>query len=223
MSNETEPQTSMIGSATTEAEAAPPASPQAAPDPTPPAEGTSLLGEAGVETEGEGAEGEEKGAPSAPEPLTLEQLSLPEGFSIPEELGGAFVELMNNPPESRAEFANKMLELHTNLLQSVADEHASRWEALQEEWRAGVRSLPEIGGDNLDRSLGQIAKVIDRYGDKEVRDALSVTGAGNHPALVKFFHAIAKDLNEKPPVKGDLAAGQPKDRASRMFGDAGAN
>lgn len=203
-------------------EAAAPPSPEAAPDPTPTppsdaaapsqAKGTLI----GGEVEAEGAEGAE-GPPSAPEPITADDLALPEGYALPEELGPQFLELMNNPPESRAEFANAVLGLHTQILQQTAETYAQQWEATQEEWRTSVQNLPEIGGRNLESSLGEIAKVLDRYGDAEAREALAVTGAGNHPALVRLFHKMAKDLNEAPPVKGTPATSAPSDRASRMF------
>lgn len=192
-----------------------PANPHAAPDPATAAQAPA--GDSAVEPEGTegGAEGP---PPSAPEPLTLDALTLPEGFEMPEATGTEFLDLLNNPPESRAELANRMIGLHTSLLESVAGEYAQQWESTQEEWRTQVRALPEIGGQNLDKSLSEIAKVIDRYGDKDARDALALTGAGNHPALVRLFHKIAKDLNEAPPVTGGPPTGASRDRASRMFG-----
>lgn len=207
------PQTFMTDTTTTPP--TDPAAPQAAPDPanpnpapadsSPPVEPDSAAG---------GVEGQ---PPAAPTPLALEDIPLPEGFEMPEEIGGSFLELMNNPPESRAEFASKMIEMHTSLLSNIANDYAQQWEATQEQWREQIRALPEIGGDNLARTQTEIAKVLDRYGDQEARDALAITGAGNHPALVKLFHAIAKDLNEAPPVVGTPPTGAPRDRASRMF------
>ena len=219
MPNDSAPTNSQPDSTPIEAQN-PPANPGAAPDPTPspasePAAADPTKGSLiGGEVEAEGAGGDEGPSPA---PISLEDLALPEGYALPEELGNSFLELMNNPPESRAEFANSVLELHTQILQQTADEYAQQWEATQEEWRTEVQKLPEIGGRNLESSLGEIAKVIDRYGDAEAREALAVTGAGNHPALVRLFYRMAKDLNEAPPVKGAPATSAPQDRASRMF------
>lgn len=203
----TEPaQTSLISSATTET-TPPPANPEAIPDPAP----------STVESEGQ-APGAEGPPAAEPAPLALADLSLPEGFEMPEDVGASFLELVNSPPATRAEFGNALIAMHTSLLESVAGQYAQQWESTQEQWRTEVQNLPEIGGKNLDKSLSEIAKVIDRYGDKDARDALAMTGAGNHPALVRLFHKIAKDLNEAPPVQGTAATDAPKDRASRMFG-----
>ena len=195
------------------ATAAPPVNPDAAPDPAPAAP------TAEVETES-AAEDAEGPSDAVPTPLAIEDITLPDGFEMPEEIGSSFLELINSPPESRAEFANSLIGFHTSLLESVAGEYAQQWEQTQETWRAEVRALPEIGGQNLQTSMAEIAKVLDRYGDKEARDALAMTGAGNHPALVRLFHKIAKDVNEKPPVQGGAPSGAPRDRASRMYGNS---
>lgn len=200
--------TSLISSATTEA-TPPPAAPEAIPDPTP----------ASPAVEAEGAAPGAEGPPeAAPAPLALADLTLPEGFEMPEEVGSQFLQLVNSPPQSKAEFGNSLIALHTSLLQSVAGKYAQQWESTQEEWKTTIQNLPEIGGKNLNQSLSEIAKVIDRYGDAEARQALALTGAGNHPALFKLFYKIAKDLNEAPPIQGAAATDAPKDRASRMFG-----
>lgn len=216
MSEQNASETSMIGSATEGTEPSP-ANPEAAPDPTPPTEGASPSTE-GVETEGQGSEGNE-GAPEAPAPITLEDLSLPEGVELAEEEAGEFLSLLNEGPEDPKERAQAFLDLHLSLLSKAADAYAGQWETTQADWQRQVRELPEIGGDRLEQTLGQIAKVLDRYGDQEVREILNVTGAGNHPAVVRFMHKIAKDLNESPPVRGGSAEGQPRDRASRMYGN----
>jgi hypothetical protein len=216
MSEKNDSETSMIGSATPEENNTPPA-PQAAPDPAPSSH--TAEPEGGEQASVAEAEG------TSPEPAptaTFDDLTLPEGLEIPEETGTQFLELINNDmkPQERAQ---AFLDLHHSLvqqtMQQTAEAYAEQWEQTQADWQRQVQELPGIGGDNLDASLGQIAKVLDRYGDQEAREALNVTGAGNHPALVRLFHAIAKDLNEKPPVRGAPATGSPQDRASRMFGN----
>ena len=220
MTNEPAPTNSQTDSQPIEAQATPPA-PHAAPDPAPTPEGEaasppadSLIG--GQVEQGEGSEGEE-GPPS--EPITADDLEIPEGFVFEGEGADAFLALINDPPESRAELANAMIAAHTQILQQTADTYAQQWQETQDAWREEVRQLPEIGGAHLERTLGQIAQVVDRYGDAEVREAFAVTGAGNHPAMVRFLSKIAKDLNEAPPVSGQPAVGEPRDRASRMYGN----
>lgn len=206
-------QTSFMTDTTTAPTTEPP-NPGAAPDPA-----TETQTPEGSSVETGGTEGGSEGQPpSEPEPLTLDQISLPEGFEMPEEVGAQFLDLLNNPPQSRTDLANQMIGLHTSLLEKVAGEYATQWEETQQAWQKQIRELPEIGGANLAASQAEIAKVLDRYGDKEARDALALTGAGNHPALVRLFYKIAKDVNEAPPVAGTPPTGAPSDRATRMFG-----
>jgi len=212
-------QTSLISDSTTStntpdpATTQPPNNPEAAPDPAPADPTTAVeTGSAAADAEGP--------SEAEPTPLALEDIVLPDGFEMPEEVGNSFLALINSPPESRTEFANSLIGIHTSLLESVAGEYAQQWETTQEQWRTEVQNLPEIGGQNLQTSLAEIAKVLDRYGDKEARDALAMTGAGNHPALVRLFHKIARDVNEKIPVTGASPTGALKDRATRMFGNS---
>ena len=218
MPPETETQISQTDSQPTDAQPPAPA-PHAAPDPAPvpAAEGTPPSSLVGSVEPGADAGGQEGQPPAS---VTLDDLTIPEGIQFEGEIADQFLTLINEPPESRAEFANALLDAHQQILQQTADTYASQWQATQEDWQNQVRQLPEIGGPNLDQSLGQIAQVLDRYGDQEVRDAFALTGAGNHPAMVRFLHAIAKDLNEAPPVAGQPAVGTPRDRASRMYPSA---
>ena len=150
-------------------------------------------------------------------PLTREDLTVPEGLVVDEEHLTSFLEALNGDlaPKDRA---TALLGLHEKLLTGVGEQLNTAWEATQEEWRQAARALPEIGGDNLDRTLGQIAKVIDRYGDKDTREAFALTGAGNHPAVIKLMAAIAKDVNETAPISGQPVNSAPKSRAERMYG-----
>lgn len=166
-------------------------------------------------------------APAAPEasvaefvPLTFDTLAVPKGLQIKEgdkllpeaeQLLGILNEA-KMPPEK----ASALLALHEQFLQKAADQYLAVWEKTQTEWRKGVETLPEFGGAALPETLSQIAKIVDRYGDAEVREAFVITGAGNHPAVVRFMAKIAKDMNEAPPTKGTHQT-QTADRASRMY------
>jgi hypothetical protein len=196
---------------TNPAPAAPPAAAPADATPAP----TSLLGGTAVEP----PVGEGTGQPS---PITLEDIALPEGFVMPEAEGAEFLALLNEPPEDRKQFASSLLEVHNKILQQVAEGHAQAWERTQSEWQDTIRALPEFAGDRLEPAMAQIAGVVDRYGDAQLREALALTGAGNHPAVARFMLKIAQDLNEAPPVKGGPATSPAPDRASRMFGNKGA-
>lgn len=210
---ETQP-TSIIGSATIEATPNP-ALPHAVPDPSvPPA--------AGVEPE---AAATDEPSPESVAALTLADLAAPEGLAL--EADGApipeaeeFLSLINEHKIPKAA-ADAVLAIYPKLLERVAGEYAGQWEATQADWQAQLRAEPVFGGPKLDASLSATAKIMDKYGDKELREALAVTGAGNHPAVFRFLAKIANDLNEAPPVSGSPAAPITRDIATRMFGNKG--
>lgn len=208
-----------------------PNEPQATPqpnNPTPTTDGASpsLVGGTPVnpaEPQEPGADDEpgtppEPQAAPEPEPLKAEDIQLPEGFEADPELINGFVETLNNNETTPAERASALLDLHNKVLQTAAEQMETTWQQTQKEWQDAARALPELGGDNLDRTLGDVAKVVDRYGGKDVREAFDLTGAGNHPAVIQMFAKIAKDLNESAPVSGEPPSGAPKSRAERMFG-----
>lgn len=166
---------------------------------------------------GEAATGEDEAsgeAPApAPEPLTADALELPEGFTPDDEAMGQFLELANDAGLD-AEKANNLIGIHTKMMEHVATDMQQRWDQTQADWQAKSR---EEFGANLDHTLQNIAKVLDQYGDAEAREAFLVTGAGNHPAVVRLLAKIAQDVNERPPVSGAPSTA-PADRATRMFG-----
>ena len=199
MSGTEELPSSILSGATTEpappdpALAAPPENPDAMPDAPPvPAE-----------------------APAGPDPFSLSDLTIPEGLTL-EEGAPEVVQFLELTKGLGKEGAQTFLDLHANFLQRASESYLARWETTQTEWQEQVRALPEFGGDALPATLANIAKVLDRYGDAEVREAFAVTGAGNHPAMVRMMAKIARDLNEAPPVRGDNAPPS-SSRASRMY------
>lgn len=157
-----------------------------------------------------------KQEPAAPEPLTLEQIKFPEGFTVDEDASKGFLEVMNDDKLTGAERAQKLVDLQTGLMQKMAEANYAEWTAMQTQWQDEVRADPDIGGDKLEPALGEISKLVDRYGSPELRQAFDLTGAGNNRHVIKFLHKIAKDLGEGGPVLG--APSQSKDSlADRLY------
>jgi hypothetical protein len=157
--------------------------------------------------------------PAAPEPspsLTAADLTMPEGLALEGEPMENFLALANDLglPKDKAE---GLLSLHAQVLTASQEAMAAQWNTLQEDWKTQTKALPDIGGDKLDASLATIAKAIDKYGTPQLKEALTLTGAGNHPEVVKFLHTISSLVVERPPVSGAPSTGGPTDRASRMF------
>lgn len=161
-------------------------------------------------------------------PLTVESISenitLPEGVELAEEPMADFLGIMNNQELSRGEMAQKLVELQVGMAQEAADAAsnagAKLWDDTQAQWQQQARDLPEIGGEQLPQTLATIKKGLEHVGaDQETFDALNITGAGNHPAIIKVMFELTKGLVETPPVLGDAAGeGRKLTPAEIMFG-----
>jgi hypothetical protein len=83
---------------------------------------------------------------------------------------------------------------------------AEFYEHKQNEWKAEINSDPEIGGSKWNGTKASIGRLFDSLGDAKLtdgfREAMDYTGAGNHPAVVKFLARVAQRLTEGGPVRG---------------------
>jgi hypothetical protein len=151
-----------------------------------------------------------------PAELKPDDFKLPEGFSVDEASMTSYLEFAKTQGLNKDQ-AQGALDLYAQQITQLGSAMEAEWNATQTQWQEQCRALPDIGGDKLDASLAEVARVIDRYGSQDLRTALDVTGAGNHPAVVQFLHKIAKAVNEAPPVSGQPTATATLSRADRMY------
>lgn len=198
--------------------------PENSPSPTPPADPPSLVNQTPPATpetpsaetpkvEGEAPKAE---TPAAPEPITWDTIKLPENFVVEDADRDAVLGIMNDDKLSGTERLQKLVDMQAGLAQRGAEAQLKQWNDLQQTWQDTVRADPDIGGDKLEPTLGAISKLVDKYGSPELRPALDATGAGNHPAVVKFLANVAKDLGEGQPVLG-AAPTSKESLADRMY------
>ncbi len=74
--------------------------------------------------------------------------------------------------------------------------------------------------------LGRAARLMDTTmgpeGSKQLREVLTMTGAGNHPAVISFFNKVAQQMAEGRPVPAPGGPAQtPRNRAERRYGNKG--
>lgn len=88
--------------------------------------------------------------------------------------------------------AQKLVEFYASKLGEVAGTISAQAEALVAEWQGQIK---QDWGAKYDANLSVAAKAV-QLGGPELRDALNETGAGNHPAIIKFFHQIGSTISE---------------------------
>ena len=60
-------------------------------------------------------------------------------------------------------------------------------------------------GANFDAEVRNARKALDAYTDKAFKQYMDESGLGNHPALVKAFAKIGRELSEDRLVQSDTA------------------
>jgi hypothetical protein len=160
-----------------------------------------------AKTEGAG-EGEKAPAPEPmkPEDYTLE---LPEGIAADDPLLTAFLEGAAKGGMDNESVQAVVASLGPKLAEQLAAPMKA-WTSLNEAWQAEVKADPVIGGDKLPATIQTVADAINLVSTPEearlAREALTMTGAGNNPAIVRLMHRMATRLTEQRPVQGKSPA-----------------
>ena len=205
----------------------PTAPPQPGPDgiipPVPPMELPAETKPADAKTEGEG-EPKSLLGDAVPKPFTDAELKVPEGIAFEGDQRKEFGELVSKFGLTH-DGAQAMLDYGGKLLKEAAEGPSRAFAETNERWQKETQADPEIGGARFDSEVRPgIARLMDEYslgpkGRQELVEALNVTGAGNHPAIIKFLSRIAKVVNEGKPVNGSPPGQRrgPIDPAKAMY------
>lgn len=129
----------------------------------------------------------------APEGTTLDETTITEASAIFKELG-----LTN-------EQGQKLVDLQAKLGKTAAEAPYKAYDAMREGWQNEVKADKEIG-HILPKVKETIGKALDTLGDPALvtsfKEAMNLTGAGDHPAFVKAFYKFAQSVVEGPHVSG---------------------
>lgn len=181
--------------------------------------------------------------PAEPLPLpTYEAFKLPDGVQIDDTRLGDFStalgeferQIAADPASAHAaaqEFGQKMVDLYVAEAQAAAErvarENREAWERTREQWVDQLRNDPDIGRNRWETNLKRMGGLMDLYGSHAgdnalaaVRDAFTVTGAGDHPEVVRFVNWAASRLIEAPrPVAAPpVATKVATTRSERLYG-----
>ena len=154
-------------------------------------------------------------------PVEAKDLQFPEGFQADEKLVPDFLAITNKHSLS-AEAVNELVALQARATKEASEAGSKLWSDTTEQWKKEVQDDPKIGGQALEGNLRNISKLLDAYGEDaaKVREAFDVTGAGNHPAIVRFMVWAASQLNEGTSVSGSPGAVSGMTLADKMFSNS---
>ena len=147
------------------------------------------------------------------EPTKPESVGAPEAyadFSIPEghTLDAATIE--SATPIFRElglsqEQAQKLVDFYSARVADMNKENEGYMEQMRTEWRNQLKEDKDIGG-KLDAVKVNIGRAFDRMPEnirEPFKEAMNLTGGGDHPAVIKAMNYFAELVNEGTPVRGD--------------------
>jgi hypothetical protein len=179
---------------------------------TPPAAVAGSLLEAAKPAEGDPAEkpaGEEP--PVAATPFDPEKFTPPEGVELAEADRKNLGEMAKKHGLTN-EAMSDLLTTYADRMKAASEASAKTYQDLNDKWQNEVKADPEIGGDKLPATLQTVAKVLDdpRFAVPGVKEALTYTGAGNNPQIVKLLYKMSAALTEGGHVSGNPAGASPQ-------------
>ena len=135
-------------------------------------------------------------AAAAPAPVAEIELKLPDGVKPDEALLSQFrplaKELGLDGPK-----AQKLLDLYLGSQKGQSDKVTAAWTEQQKQWSESIKTDPEVGGVNFDKSVTQARKFMATFDkDGSIRKELDALGIGSHPALVRLAVRAAKAISE---------------------------
>lgn len=129
----------------------------------------------------------------APEGFELNETTVTEASAVFKELG-----LTNDQ-------AQKLVDFQAKLSKTQAEAPYRAYDAMREGWQNEVKADKEIG-HILPKVKETIGRALDTLGDPalvtQFKDAMNLTGAGDHPAFVKAFYKFASAVVEGKHVAG---------------------
>ena len=120
------------------------------------------------------------------------QVKLPEGVEAPQEFLDETVTFAKEHGLS-SDAAQALVEARLRDADTFREASDQKWASGVKQWEAECRSDPEFGGTKFAESAADSVRVIERYGDKELRELLD-DGMGMNPALFRWSARIGKAM-----------------------------
>jgi len=149
-------------------------------------------------------EGEKAKAPTGA-PESYQEFKVPEGYTLDaaaaQEASGLFKTMNLNQEQ-----AQRLVDFYVKKTQESHDAPFKAYVDMRKGWREEASKHAEIGG-NLAQVKETVSRAINQLGDAQLasdfRDAMDITGAGDHPAFIRVFYKFAQAVTEGRPVSGN--------------------
>ena len=136
-------------------------------------------------------------------PETYADFVIPEGTTVDKVAIEAATPIFKELGLSQDQ-AQKLVDLYPKLTGDIVKANNDAYIAMREGWVSELKADKDIGG-RLDHVASEIGKMKARLPaplQAELNEAFNLTGAGDHPAVVKALYEITKLVNEGSHVSG---------------------
>lgn len=146
------------------------------------------------------------GKPIAPAgaPEKYADFKLPDGYELPDDLKTDITGMFKNWNLTQDQ-AQQAIDFYIQHTKEAMDAPYNMYLETRKTWRDEIASDPDIGPKQAAVKT-EIGRAIQSLGNPQMiadfKQALDITGIGDHPAFVRAFYAFAQRLNEGSPVSG---------------------
>lgn len=146
--------------------------------------------------------------PAAPDAYT--DFTAPEGYTLAKETIDAALPIFKELGLSQ-EQAQKLVSFHAEQMIAAAKAPQATYETLRSDWQAKIKSDADMtkavsgdktGLDAVKLDIGRAYAALPPDLATEMKAAMDLTGAGDHPAIVKGFWKLAQFVTEGKAVTG---------------------
>ncbi|MEG2255153.1 MAG: hypothetical protein RSC33_07495 [Vagococcus sp.] len=136
------------------------------------------------------------------------EYELPEGIEITPEIDEKFSSIAKELNLTQ-EQANKLVGLHTSILQS----QMQKQEEIMDSWAKECKNQGLVGREQMANAV----RAVNTFGGGEFRDMLVQTGLQNHPSMQKFLQNIGDLIKEDDGSAGDNHQAKKELNAAELF------
>lgn len=173
------------------------------------------------ETGATGATGEaDKNAVTKDNPFKAEEIKFADGSEVQPEMAAAFTDVVNKYGIPRDAVA-ALIDLQQKATLANSEAGSRDWAKTQADWTEAVMKDPEIGGSKWAEVNTKIGTLLDTFGTPALRQAFDLTGAGNHPEVVRFMSKVAAQLTESGFISSNAGGGGQKSDAEILYPNQG--
>ncbi len=151
-------------------------------------------------------------------PAEYAAFNLPQGMEIGKNLleeSSALARELDLSQEQAQKFIDLQVKDHTRAQEAQDTE----WTALNEQWVEAAAADSELGGTDaqFEANTAIALKAIEVFGNDKLRKALTETGAGNHPEMIRFMYRVGKAITEDTVDKAGKRSTDLPSVAKRLF------